>query len=512
MALSSFFLRTLAPALLVSACAGSGGSDDGSSSSTGGSGGSGGGVAGSGAGGSGGTGVGGTAGSGGQGGAAGWPSTTCDVDQAGFDAFAQEVSADLQAKGVPGASLAIVCGGDTVFSTGLGLASTAEGRMVTPQTRFQLASTTKMLTAALGVRLVQEGLLGLDDPVSQWLPFLNTSSPYTESFTFGQLLSHTSGYPVGLETANYSDLEGSFQTNANLPLWAPPGAVFNYSNDGYSLAGLVMQVAAAQPFATLMDTKLFPLAGMTRATMDAQAVLADGDYAVGYDSEGSANLPTDSYYGLPYYGPMGGAWGSAEDLARFAQALMKGGGDLFTPESVAEMTRAHTPTTWGASSYGLGVIINDYSGTVRWRHDGSVGGFLTAFDMVPERGFALAIVVNSDKHFPSIFEDALQRFTGSYLPLPTVDSSYDPQTMGDHVGEYVSNTLGEIKIEQAGGGIEITMQNQTQSLSPLWRDTYAYTAADGFESDAHFWRVNGVVEYVVTPYGVGALGDGDGGG
>jgi hypothetical protein len=71
--------------------------------------------------------------------------------------------------------------------------------------------------------------ISLEDPVSKWVPFINTSSPSATGFTIAELQAHTSGYPARLDTANYFDIELSFQQNAGVQLWSPPGEVFNRS-------------------------------------------------------------------------------------------------------------------------------------------------------------------------------------------------------------------------------------------------------------------------------------------
>lgn len=435
----------------------------------------------------------------------GGPSFTCPADAAAFDQFVESLRADLQSQGVVGGAVSIVCGGDTVFAAGMGSASTG-GAPVTATTRFQLASLTKTFTAVLGARLAQRGALGLDDPASQWVPFVNTSAPYATGFTFAQLLSHTAGYPTEVPGADYSSLEGSFQDNPNVGLWSPPGAVFNYTNDGYALAGLVAQKAGGQSFASLVESEVFGPAGMTGARMNASAVQSEGDYAVGYSTwDGQTYQPTDGYLAAPYYGPMGGAWASVNDMAAFAQLLIKGGGDFLTAESMAALTTPRTPTSWGASrSYGLGLIVDDLDGTPMWSHTGSVAGFLSELTVVPTRGFAIAILVNTDGYFPYVTDQAVERFTGSPLPYPSIDGSFHDEDMADHVGTYQSSALGTVVVSQSGSQMKITHGGQTKTMTPEYRDTYSFPFDEWGPLEAFFWRENGEVKYLVTLAGVGA--------
>jgi CubicO group peptidase (beta-lactamase class C family) len=87
---------------------------------------------------------------------------------------------------------------------------------------------------------------------------------------------------------------------------------------------------------------------------------------------------------------MGGAWASAEDVAHFARALLSDGGALLSKESLSKMTQDRTPTTWGGR-HGLGIFIDNSSGSPFWSHSGSGGGFLSSLSVVPSRGLAVVM-------------------------------------------------------------------------------------------------------------------------
>lgn len=238
--------------------------------------------------------------------------------QENFDDLARVFRAEVTRQGAPGAALAILCGGDRIFSTGAGVTDLTSNTPVTGATRFQLASVTKMMTAATALRLAEEGLVNLSAPITSHVPFVNTQRPYNRSFTLSELLSHSSGYPTELFGGNFDSLslEPFFRANTNYLLWAPPGEVFSYNNLGYALAGLTLQRAAGQPFALLVQSRIFQPAGMAGATMDAAALEMAGNYATGYtESPTNPVSPSDEYLSSEFYGPMGGAWANAEDLA-----------------------------------------------------------------------------------------------------------------------------------------------------------------------------------------------------
>jgi CubicO group peptidase (beta-lactamase class C family) len=425
------------------------------------------------------------------------PPAPAGCNQPAFDAYVASVTSALTAAKA-GAAVAIVCNG-SVFAAGIGQTAATGGKPVDAHTRFNVGSTQKAFTAALAMRLVEEGTVGLDDAASKWVTGVNTQTPYARSCTLGELLAHVSGFPTQPpDTDQATDLEPFLQGMGQLPLWSAPGEVFNYNNVGFELAGLVMQKAAAQPFATLVEQKVFAPAGMLDARMDPAAVMREGNYATGY-SGGGAVSPTDVV--IPAMGPDTGAFTSVTDLAHFAQTLMAGGGAMLKPDSVAKMTTAHTPTDDPTTSYGYGMFVADRSGTAQWSHSGENTGYVADLSIVPSRGFASAILIASDGvDMPDAYMGAAATFTGAPLPPATDQGAFDPASTADHVGAYTSAAVGTITVQKSGAAMTITVGGQTATLTPMWRDTYTfpYAAWGGGDLEVNFWRVGGKVKYAVA--------------
>jgi CubicO group peptidase (beta-lactamase class C family) len=427
----------------------------------------------------------------------------CSTDSATFQTYVGDVSKELLAMGAVGAAVSIVCGGE-VYAAGIG-DKVKGGAAVDEHTLFNVGSTQKPFTAALAMRLVEEGTMRIDDPVSKWVSGINTSTPYTTSCTFAQLLSHTSGYPaVAPDSDNATTFGPFFAAQASSPMWSPPGALFNYSDDGFDLAGYMMQNAEGQDFDDLITAKLLRPAGMLDVQMDPTAAEQTNDYADGY-SGGQALKPTAVV--IPEEAPDTGAFASALDLAHFAQMLMSGGGQALQPSSVATMTTAKTPTDDPSrGSYGYGLITVQLGDVTMWSHDGENAGFVSDLVMFPEYGFAAGILVNSDSvSMPAAYSNAFQRFTGKTLAAPPGDA-FDPSAMSDYVGTYESATLGSMVVADAatGGGLQITVGGKTVAMTPAWKDTFMFYYAPWAGSlELNFWRVSGTVQYAVTRAGVG---------
>ena len=97
------------------------------------------------------------------------------------------------------------------------------------------------------------------------------------------MLMELAGYPTYFPDGSFAsyDLDTFFENNAEQPLWSPPGVLYNYSNLGMSLAGLVLQEATGKKFADLVETRIFNPAGMDGASMHATVVESTGNFAYG---------------------------------------------------------------------------------------------------------------------------------------------------------------------------------------------------------------------------------------
>jgi CubicO group peptidase (beta-lactamase class C family) len=170
--------------------------------------------------------------------------------------------------------------GQLVYHRAAGLADREAGRPMTEDTIFRLASVTKPLVSAAAMHLVEQGRLGLDDPVSRWLPDFNPklADGTTPVITVSQLLNHTAGLSYGFlestrgpyRTAGVSDGLGepeiSFAENlkriASVPLSYPPGKGWQYSM-ATDVLGAVLEQASGQSLPVLMRESVTGPLGLT---------------------------------------------------------------------------------------------------------------------------------------------------------------------------------------------------------------------------------------------------------
>ena len=183
--------------------------------------------------------------------------------------------------------MAVVRDGEIVHLAGYGIANPA-GDPVTPQTPFLLASLSKSMTSVAVMQLVEQGLVELDAPIQDYLPWFMPDTP----ITVRQLLNQTSGldeldgYERNLDPGGPDGLEQSIRRLAETELNRPPGSAFEYSNSNADTLGLLIQTATGQPYGDTMAANVFAPLGMTHTGYHYDPARTAGDLAVGHVSDG----------------------------------------------------------------------------------------------------------------------------------------------------------------------------------------------------------------------------------
>lgn len=266
-----------------------------------------------------------------------------------------------------------------------------------------------------------------------------------------------------LPEASFADdsLEGWFKANGTEAPWSPPGAVFNYSNLGFALAGLAIQRATQTPFGSLVEQRVFAKAAIARATMSTEQTETDGDFAYGH-SEGAAFAPTGAYFQMGQYEPMGGAWESAADLAAFGKALATRSTAVMPTAAWQAMVDAKGKTTWPGQSYGYGLILDEGNSSVQ-SHDGSSRGFSSSMMIVAGLGIGVFTVANGESIDGATLTGVALEALGSKPGAPPAPPSGSP---ADWVGTYQDPVrLGTVTIAKVGSGYSATWKGATRALS-----------------------------------------------
>jgi D-alanyl-D-alanine carboxypeptidase len=318
-------------------------------------------------------------------------------------AIARELDAELQRKvtdtRVPGASAAVVFADGKQWTGAAGDAVLKPAQPMTPDTSLPFDSVTKIATAALVMRLVEQGRLELDDPIAKWYPAWRGDP----EATVRDLLGHRSGtseppQPFWDSVSRGLRVVTAREFIAATPKPGPRTASLAYSNTGFVIAGLIARRASGEPVATAMRRELFSAPGGDGlALQPADVPHAPRAHSYFYPrgpdpvdaTDGSALIPNRA---LAAMAPTAGSLaGDVPSLARWGHELLSG--RILEPDSLREMARFVAPADrW--TGYGLGLASNEIDGHLMWGHTGGGPGSHTELWHLPHERLTIAVTWN----------------------------------------------------------------------------------------------------------------------
>jgi CubicO group peptidase (beta-lactamase class C family) len=271
----------------------------------------------------------------------------------------EQYLADMQRElAIPGMSAAIVKDQELIWAQGFGYADVEAERPAAPDTPYEIASLTKTFSSAILLRLVEQGKVNLDDPVSKYGVFIKSPGIIRVKHLFGM----TS--------------EGE------------PGSVFIYNGNRYYLLQKVIERASGRPFSALVvETILKPLGmsdsiGITMVDQPAYAHIRER-LSKPYGMDGT-------YF--PQLNAAGGLVSTAPDLAKFDIALDQG--QLIGTEAQSRAFTAQKLSSGDPPVYGLGWFVQEFQGTkLVWAF--GYDSFTHLYVKFVDQGFTLIILTNS---------------------------------------------------------------------------------------------------------------------
>ncbi len=285
----------------------------------------------------------------------------------GFEARLDSIRVALR---IPGMAAVIAKDGQIVWSKGFGYADAKEGRPVTPSTPFHLASLTKPFAAVIVMQLVEQGLVSLDDPVSQYGVDLEANGV----IRVRHLLTHTS--------------EGV------------PGSFYRYAGDRFGQLDRVIQGAANRSFGELLVERILQPIQLRETApnpkhpdfnltaLDRDQFIAD--MAAGYDLRDGRVVPVAH---PSYFGTAAGLVASALDMARFSIAIDDG--RFLAPETWDSVFTPAVSNSGTTLPYGFGWFIYEYGGAELQWHYGQWDSNSSLIVRAPQQGLTFVVLANT---------------------------------------------------------------------------------------------------------------------
>ncbi|MFD5142370.1 serine hydrolase domain-containing protein [Streptomyces sp. NPDC058401] len=325
----------------------------------------------------------------------------------------------------PSLVAAVVRGGEVVWE---GSRTMVEGHGPDGNVQYRIGSITKTFTAVLVMRLRDEGLLELGDPIEKFLPGTGVGE-----VTVGQLLAHTSGLAAETPGEWWERTAGTLRPEladvlGERPFRFEPGRRHHYSNPGYTLLGSLVEAVRARPWEEALRAEVLEPLGLERTTAQPVAPHAGG-WAVHPWADVMMPEPTED---LGLMAPAGQLWSTTGDLAKFAAFLVRGDARVLSAESVREMRTSATPPEPGFADlgYGLGMQLTPSGGRRLAGHSGSLPGFVAGLWLSEADDVAAVVLANCTSGLPAstlaadllgIVADAEPRIPEPWRPLREAD-------------------------------------------------------------------------------------------
>jgi len=289
------------------------------------------------------------------------------------------VKAEMQRQHIPGMSLLVAKGGKVVFAEGFGLANVELQVPAKPETIFQSGSVGKQFTATAVMMLVEEGKVGLDDPLTK---YFKASPKSWNDVTVRELLSHTAGfgdYPKDFDFRKDWTEDELLKLVEGIPPAYLPGTKWQYSNLGYLTLGILIHKVTGEFYGDFLRQRIFRPLDMNSTRIISEADIVP-NRAAGY------RLVKDELKNQEWVAPMinttadGSLYFSTLDLAKWDAALytekLLRKSSLDQMWTVAKLKNGQP----NKGNYGFGWFIDDRHGHRCIHHDGAWQGFQTAID------------------------------------------------------------------------------------------------------------------------------------
>jgi CubicO group peptidase (beta-lactamase class C family)/D-alanyl-D-alanine dipeptidase len=326
---------------------------------------------------------------------------TDQAPPAPFEAAVRELDAfiarEVAAKRLPALSIALVDDQALIWSKGYGLANPKAKTPATADTVYRVGSVSKLFTDIAVMRLVEEGKLDLDAPVTHYLPDFKPKNPFDKPITLRQLMAHRSGLVREPPVGHYFDpteptLAETVGSLNRTELVYPPEKRIKYSNAAIATVGYVLQVTQKEPFPRYLKRTLLEPLGMEHSSFEATpAVTKDLAVATMWTYQGREFEAPTFALGMA---PAGSMYSTVGDLARFLSVLFARG--LLKPETWEQMWTPQFVKPGEKGEFGIGFHIDKLDGHRRIGHGGAIYGFATELDGLPDEKLGVIVITSRD--------------------------------------------------------------------------------------------------------------------
>ena len=407
--------------------------------------------------------------------------------------FSAWMSGQIAYRGIPGVVVGVVADQELLWTSAYGYANAATKLPMTPQTKFRMASHSKLFTATAILQLREQGKLRLDDPVTKHLPWFSVTPANADdpAITIEELLMHGSGLP---REAGPHWTDFNFPTKAEVQrLMAERQAAFapdvrwKYSNLAYTVAGMVIEAVSGESWADYVQRHIYQPLGMTASSVDQNV----SGLAVGY----GPRMPDGSRAVRPFVDARGmaaatGITSTVEDMAKFVSAQFRtgpmGGNQVLSTASQREMHRVRMMESTWTRGNAIGFAVTRVGDKIFVGHGGGYPGYTTHTLINLDARVGVIVLTNTNDSDPAAIATQLMNSVGEAAAKAIATTpktvAWDP-TWSRFVGTYRS-AGGESAVVELNQRLVIlsatatTLENPSR-LEPIGNGQFRLVAPTG---------------------------------
>ena len=390
---------------------------------------------------------------------------TVAAQQEAFRAAGHWIEQRRQYRRIPGISVAVQQGQDTIWSTGFGTTDRAGERPATGDTIYSICSISKLFTAIALMQLWEEDRVQLDAPITRYLPWATLAADERDSVpvTLRGALTHSAGLPREAAFPYWTAPDYVFPSQAEVrerigsqAALYPASTTFQYSNLGLTLVGETVAAVSGQPFGDYVTTRIIAPLGLDDTQPAIPAAAWDGAMAAGWGAlDADGTRPEVALFDPAGITPAAGFSSTANDLARFAGWTFRlqhsGTAEVLRASTLNEMQRVHYVSPDWDTAWGLGFAVMRRDGGNMVGHGGSCPGYRTSLTLDPGKELGIAVLMNAMDD-PAFIGQAIDGLLGAREGAE-IYAIPDGVMLGDYTGTYDGQPWGarfEL-LEWAGG-------------------------------------------------------------
>jgi CubicO group peptidase (beta-lactamase class C family)/D-alanyl-D-alanine dipeptidase len=409
-------------------------------------------------------------------------------------ALAKFIQHEIEDKGLPALSIALVDQERLVWAQSFGYADPQAKIEAAPETVYRIGSVSKLFTDIAVMQLVERGELDLDAPVENYLPDFHPHNRFGKPITLRQLMSHRSGLLREPPVGNYFDssdppLKAVVESLNQTTLVYAPESHPKYSNAGVAVVGYALEKRTGQPFAAYLKRAVLDPAGLRMSAFRPDPLLIERlaiSFMWSYDG---------LFFRAPTFelgmAPAGSMYSTVLDLSRFLSLLLSGGrgvgGQVLKPQTLETMWTPQFAKLGDKTGYGLGFHIAEIDGHREIGHAGAIYGFSTQLAALPDDKIGAVAVTTVDATnavTTRVTEEALRLMLaakrGRALPDISVTTPLAAERVRELEGRYGSGSdavdlfskNGELYLLPVRGGVQARLRGLDDSLIEDDRTSY----------------------------------------